>query len=295
MTSTTASPTDLADLAARTTGRVLGPADPGFAGLSTPWNVAAATAPVAVVEVAGAGDVAAALRFAGTHGLDVAVQLTGHGAVPRDRPTLLLQTGRLDELAISADGRARVGAGVRWRAVLDAAGPLGWAAAAGSAPDVGVVGYLTGGGLSPIGRSVGYASDLVTAFDVVTGDGEVRRATATENPALFWGLRGGKGALGVVTAVEFDLLPLREILGGCLYFDGADATRVAHAWPRGCPSRRPPRWRSCACPRCRPCRRRSPAARPWPSGSPGPATRGPAGGSSRRCRRSPRWSWAGSR
>jgi FAD/FMN-containing dehydrogenase len=162
--------------------------------------------------------------------MDVAVQLTGHGAVARERPTLLVQTGRLDELTVHPDGRARVGAGVRWQAVLDAAGPLGWGALAGSAPDVGVVGYLTGGGLSPIGRGFGYASDLVTAFDVVTGDGEVRRASATENPALFWGLRGGKGALGIVTAVEFDLVPVPEFLGGCLYFDGADAERVAHAW-----------------------------------------------------------------
>ncbi len=74
------------------------------------------------------------------------------------------------------------------------------------------------------------SADYVTAFDVVTGDGVLRRATATENPALFWGLRGGKGTLGIVTAVEFDLVPLAEILGGCLFFDGADTAAVMHAW-----------------------------------------------------------------
>ena len=65
---------------------------------------------------------------------------------------------------------------------------------------------------------------------MVTGDGELRRTTATENPDLFWGLRGGKGALGIVTAVELALLPIAEIFGGALYFDGAQASTVAHAW-----------------------------------------------------------------
>jgi FAD/FMN-containing dehydrogenase len=231
MTTILAAPT--AQLAAKVSGRVLGPQDDGYAALATPWNVArisaGPSAPVAVVEVADAADVQAAVRFAATFGIEVAVQLTGHGATRFTRPTLLVQTGRLDELTITG-GSARVGAGVRWKQVLEAAVPLGFAGLAGSAPDVGVVGYLTGGGMSPVGRSYGYGSDHVTAFDVVTGDGELRRATATENPALFWGLRGGKGALGIVTAVEFDLVAPAWILGGCLYFDGADAAAVVHAW-----------------------------------------------------------------
>ena len=67
-----------------------------------------------------------------------------------------------------------------------------------------------------------------------TGDGQLRRATAESEPDLFWALRGGKGALGIVTAIEFDLLPLPRIYAGALYFDGADAARVAHAWARWC-------------------------------------------------------------
>ena len=66
----------------------------------------------------------------------------------------------------------------------------------------------------------------------MTGDGVVRRATAQENPALFWALRGGKGALGIVTAVEFDLMPFAEIYAGALYFDGSQAAAVLHAWRR---------------------------------------------------------------
>ncbi|MEX5708135.1 FAD-binding protein [Parafrankia sp. FMc6] len=221
----------LADLAGKISGDVLLPGTAAYAAAATPWNVAVAVSPVAVVAVADATDVVTAVRFADAHDLDVIVQSTGHGALAHTRPSLLVHTGRLDEVTIDpATRRARVGAGVRWQRVLDAAAEHGLGTLAGSSPHVGVVGYLTGGGLSPVARTFGFGSDLVTAFDVVTGDGAPRRATATENAALFWALRGGKGALGVVTAVEFELLDVDRIYGGCLYFDGADADRVLSAW-----------------------------------------------------------------
>jgi hypothetical protein len=219
----------------RMTGRLLVPEDGDYAALATPWNLAVSSAPVAVAEVVDAHDVAAVVRFAAQYGLDAAVRCTGHGATDLERPTLLVHTGLLDEVTIEAStpdtgARARVGAGVRWQTVLDAAGAQGLAAPAGAATDVGVVGYLTGGGLGPVARTLGYSSDHVTAFELVTGDGERRRATATENTPLFWGLRGGKGALGIVTAVELALLPIAEIYGGCLLFDGSDAAVVARTW-----------------------------------------------------------------
>ena len=96
---------------------------------------------------------------------------------------------------------------------------------AGSSPDVGVVGYLTGGGLGPVARTHGLASDTVRAFEVVTGDGVARRVTATNHPELFWGLRGGKGTLGIVTAVEIDLVEQAELYAGALWFAAADALR----------------------------------------------------------------------
>jgi FAD/FMN-containing dehydrogenase len=220
----------LDDLAADLAGRLVRPTDADYAALSTPWNVAVSSAPAAVVEAADAADVVAAVRFAARAGLQVDVRATGHGAAPVGASTLLVHTAGLDELTVHPDGWARVGAGVRWSDVLAAAAPHGLAPLCGSAPGVGVVGYLTGGGLGPVARTFGLSSDHVRAFDVVTGDGRLRRATRTENPALFWGLCGGKGALGVVTAVEFDLPRVSEILGGCLYFDGVDAAAVLHTW-----------------------------------------------------------------
>ncbi|WP_375492098.1 FAD-binding oxidoreductase [uncultured Jatrophihabitans sp.] len=223
-------------LAAQLTGALHLPGDARYTELATPWNVAVANTPVAVVEAGSPADVAAALRFAGAHQLQVSVQATGHGAVAHHRPTLQISTRALRELTISPTGAVRAGAGLQWSDVIEAAAPLGYAGLAGSAPGVGVVGFLTGGGIGPVARTYGVSSDYVTAFDVVTGDGELRRATATENPALFWGLRGGKGALGFVTAVEFDLVPLTELFGGCLYFDGADAAPVLHAWREWTPT-----------------------------------------------------------
>jgi FAD/FMN-containing dehydrogenase len=207
------------------------PGDPGYA-LATPWNVAIPMTPAAVVAVTSAQDVAATVRFANEQGLRIAVQRTGHGALPLEADdVLLIHTARLDELTIDPiAGRARVGAGILWAQLLEAAAPHGLAPLVGSAPGVSVVGLLTGGGIGPLVRTYGLSADSVLAFDVVTGDGQLRRATPTENPDLFWGLRGGKATLGIVTAVELELPRLASLEGGALYFDGADAPAVLHRW-----------------------------------------------------------------
>lgn len=226
--------TPLAQLRRRLTGALAVPGDELYTRLATPWNVAVPTSPAAVVEARDAQDVVEAVRFAASAGLAVAVQATGHGIADGLDGVLLVHTGRLDQCVVHQDGWARVGAGVRWQQVLDAAAPHGLAPLCGSAPDVGVVGYTTGGGIGPMARTHGAASDRVRAFEVVTGDGELRRVTAEQQPDLFWALRGGKGAVGIVTAMEFDLLRQPTVYAGALYFDGADAASVLHTWRRWC-------------------------------------------------------------
>jgi FAD/FMN-containing dehydrogenase len=185
--------------------------------------------PAAVVEARDGRDVAEAVRFAAAAGLPVAVQATGHGNPGDLDGALLVHTGRLDELAVHPDGGwARVGAGVLWQPVLDAAAPYGLAGLAGSAPLVGVVGYTTGGGIGPVARTYGYASDRVRAVELVTGDGELRRIEPGHE--LFAAVRGGKGAVGIVTAMEFDLVEQREVYGGAVWFDGAAAADLLGAW-----------------------------------------------------------------
>jgi hypothetical protein len=223
--------TDRAELAAALAGALYLPGDPAYDAAVMPWNVAVPVRPAAVVVAADALDVAAAMRYAAGHGLRVAVQCTGHGAVPGiDEGVLLVSTAGLNVVEVRPDGSARVGAGARWQQVVDASVPHGYAPLNGSSLDVGVVGYTTGGGVGPMARTFGLASDQVTAFDVVTADGTLRRATPSENEDLFWGLRGGKGCLGIVTAVEFTLVPVVSLYGGAVWFDGADAPAVLNAW-----------------------------------------------------------------
>jgi FAD/FMN-containing dehydrogenase len=220
---------DLAALA----GSVAVPGDPAYQDLVAPWNSAVPSRPIAAVEVADAGEVARVVRYAAAHGIRVAVQCTGHGAADVLDEAILVVTRRLDELTVHAEERwVRVGAGVTWQPVLDALAPFGLAALAGSSPGVGVVGYTTGGGFGPLARTHGAAAHRVRAFDVVTGDGQIRRATAEEHPDLFWALRGGKGALGIVTALEMDALPIPDLYAGALYADGAHAPDLVEAWVR---------------------------------------------------------------
>ncbi|MDX1888660.1 FAD-binding oxidoreductase [Mycolicibacterium sp. 050158] len=198
-----------------------------------PWNVAVPVCPAAVVFASTASDVAAVMRFAGERGMRVVVQATGHGAVPTGADAILVLTTGMTGCVVDPVTRtARVGAGVRWQTVLDAATPHGLAPLCGSAPGVGVVGYLTGGGIGPLVRTVGLSADHVRAFELVTGAGEVLWVTPDDHADLFWGVRGGKSLLGIVTTVEIDLLPIAEFYGGALYFDGAQAGVVMREWQR---------------------------------------------------------------
>lgn len=229
---TTARPFDRADIAvlrAAVRGAVHRPTDGDYPVRG--FNVAVPCQPWAVVDVADAADVSAVVSFAADNAMTVAVHATGHGAVPVDGQSILVRTAALDTVEVDPSARtARVGAGVVWQRVIDAAAPHGLAPLCGSAPGVGVAGFLTGGGIGPLVRTAGASSDWVRSFQVVTGDGEIATATAEQNADLFWGLRGGKATLGLVTEVELDLLPIDQVYGGAVYFDGADADRVLHAW-----------------------------------------------------------------
>lgn len=233
--SSPAAPADLDALRQLVAGPVAEAGQLGYE-LATPWNVAVTCRPRAVVVAADAQDVARTVRYAAGHGLRVAVQRTGHGTLPLDADdVLLVHTGRLDGCRVDVEGRtATVGAGAIWQDVIDAAAPHGLAPLVGAAPGVGVAGFLTGGGLGPLARTFGVSSDQVRGFEVVTGQGDLLRATPGQHAELFWGLRGGKASLGIVTEVELDLLPLTTVHGGALYFAAEDAAAVLRAWSTWC-------------------------------------------------------------
>jgi hypothetical protein len=183
-----------------------------------------------IVVAAAPEDVAAAVRYAVSEGLPVAVQATGHGpSVPADG-AVLINTRRMTGLEVDPAATARIGAGVKGGTLLKETAPHGLAPLVGSTPEVGFVGYLTSGGLPMLGRRHGFAADHVRALELVTADGRLRRATAEEHPDLFWAVRGGKGNFGVVTSVEIDLMPVTRLYGGGLFFPGSATREVLGAW-----------------------------------------------------------------
>src|SRR5262245_1639454 len=203
-------PVSLGDLVASIRGRIVTPGDLGWDAARQAWNLAVDQQPALVALPLDSDDVRAIVQHARGHSLGIAPQGTGHaaGALGSLADTILLSTRHMRGVEIDATRRvARVQAGTLWHEVTEATSPFGLYPLSGSSPDVGVVGYTLGGGLSWLARQHGLASNHVTAIEVVTPDGEIRRATPSDEAELFWALRGGGGSFGVVTALEFALFP----------------------------------------------------------------------------------------
>lgn len=198
------------------------------------WNLAVDQRPAKVARPGNADEVAAVVRYARDNGLRVAVQAAGHGAGPLagvGEDTLLLKTGRMTGAEIDAGNRrARVGAGTKWQDVSALASPQGFAGLSGSSAEVGVVGYMLGGGHGWLARKHGLGCNSVIGAEVVTADGELLRADHENEPDLFWALRGGGGNFGVVTALEFELYPVPELYAGMLMWPWERSADVLHAW-----------------------------------------------------------------
>ncbi|WP_308797359.1 FAD-binding oxidoreductase [Agromyces silvae] len=225
----------LARLATELDGRLVTPADDGWDLARAAWNLVVDQRPAAVVIAASAADVARTIDAARVAGLAVAPQATGHNAGPLAdgglEDVILLRTHELRGVEIDADARvARVEAGAQWGDVVAAAAPHGLTALAGSSHDVGVVGYTLGGGLSWLARSHGIAANHVIAAEVVTADGRARRIDAEHDEELFWAIRGGGGDFAVVTALEFRLYPVGDVVAGTLFFPLERTEEVLQAW-----------------------------------------------------------------
>ncbi len=227
----TAALSDIQSLARSVNGQVMTPADPGFEEELSPFNQVACHEPEILVAVEDADDVAAAVRWAADHRMPVAVQATGHGAIVSYDRGMLISTKHMQSLTLDPVARTvRVGAGVRWRQVIEAAEPHGLVPLNGSSSDVGAVGYTLGGGLPILGRTFGFASSYLRAADIVTADGQLHRVSAQNDPDVFFALRGGKPSVGIVTSMTIGLVPLPAFYGGCAFFDGDHADRLFHAF-----------------------------------------------------------------
>ena len=208
----------VAALEAGIDGEVLRPDDAGFEAARSVWNARFDHRPDLVVRCACARDVVAAVNLARDEGLALAVKGGGHGYAGHAVADggLLVDLGRMR--AVSVDPRTRTAAaqaGARWADVDAATQAHGLATPGGTVSSVGIAGFTLGGGQGWLSRKHGLAADNLLAAEVVTAAGEVVRASAGENPDLYWALRGGGGNFGIATRLEYALHEVGpEVLAG---------------------------------------------------------------------------------
>jgi FAD/FMN-containing dehydrogenase len=215
-------------------GTLIGQGDEAYDAHRAVWNAMVDRRPALIARCASATDVAAAIRYARQRDLEIGVKCGGHNvlglAVPQDG--LMVDLTPMDHVRVDPDAhRAEVGGGALLRFLDRAAQAHGLATTAGNVSHTGVGGLTLGGGMGWLARQAGLACDNVTAYTVVTADGETIRATATDHADLFWGLRGGGGNFGVVTEFEFRLHPVAgHTLVVELAFEMADAFEPMRRW-----------------------------------------------------------------
>ena len=225
---------EVAALRGHLRGPVIALGDPGYEEVRRIWNGAIRKRPALFARCAGAADVVTALRFARDRGLEVAVRSGGHSVAG----TALSDGGLVIDLqpmrAVRVDPARRTllaQPGLRLADVDHETQAFGLALPAGINSETGLAGLTLGGGIGWLMREHGLTIDHLRSADVVTADGEVLRASAEENPDLFWALRGGGGNFGVVTAFELDLVPLGpEVYGGVVLYPAERAREVLRAY-----------------------------------------------------------------
>ena len=207
------------ELGRRLAGRLLLPGEDGYDDARTIWNRSIDRRPALIARCAGAADVVAAVRFAREHDLVISVRGGGHnvtGHAVCEGGLMIDLSGMKDARVDGARARLTAGPGLTWGELDTATQRHGLATTGGIISSTGVAGLTLGGGHGWLMRRHGLACDNLTAVELVTADGTVRRASAEENPELFWGVRGGGGNFGVVTSFEFRLHPLGTVLAGLL-------------------------------------------------------------------------------
>jgi FAD/FMN-containing dehydrogenase len=173
--------------------------------------------------------VRAAVRFARTHDVLTSVRGGGH-SIPGHSVCeggLMIDLSLMKGVRVDAEHAvARAQPGVKWGEFDRETARADLATPGGYVSSTGIAGLTLGGGIGWLSRLHGLTCDNLLAADVVTADGELVRASADENPELFWGLRGGGGNFGIVTSFEYRLHPLSTVLGGALVYDGRRTEEV---------------------------------------------------------------------
>jgi FAD/FMN-containing dehydrogenase len=223
-------------LRGRLRGPVCLPGEPGYEQARTLWNAMINRHPALVVRAVGAADVIQTVGFAREHGLSLAVRGGGHNiaGLAVCEGGLLLDLSTMKSVRVDPEGRtARVEPGVTLGDFDREAQTFGLATPLGINSTTGVGGLTLGGGFGWLSRKYGLAIDNLLSADVVSADGRLLKASARENPELFWAIRGGGGNFGVVTSFEFRLHPVGpEVIAGLIVHPLSQAKSLFEGYRR---------------------------------------------------------------
>jgi FAD/FMN-containing dehydrogenase len=216
-------------------GSLISRDDPGYEEARALWNAMIEKKPALIARCTTAGDVERSLGFARSHGLLFSVRGAGHNIAGSGlcEGGLTIDLSRMRSVDVDTDSRtARVEPGATLGDVDAATLPHGLAVPVGINSTTGIAGLTLGGGFGWLSRKYGLTIDSLRSADVITADGRRLTASESENPDLFWGLRGGGGNFGVVTSFEFDLREAGpELLCGLIVHPGSDGRGALEAYP----------------------------------------------------------------
>lgn len=224
----------LEQLSSQISGPLLTAGDEGWDEATLIWNALITKTPALVIQPTSPQDVAAAVRFAADHGIQLSVKGGGHniaGTALADGG-LTLDMSRMGDVTVDPTARlAYVGPGCLLKDVDRATQKHGLATVLGFVSETGVAGLTLGGGFGYLARRFGWASDNLEEVEIVTADGKVRTASRTENPDLFWAVRGGGGNFGIVTRFTFRLHEVGPaVTGGLIAWSADRADEVLAAY-----------------------------------------------------------------
>ncbi|MFB3739777.1 MAG: FAD-binding oxidoreductase, partial [Candidatus Velamenicoccus archaeovorus] len=196
---------DLSELRTSVSGDVLGPEDPGYDETRRVHNGLIDKHPMAIARCRSAADVAAAIGFGRTRGLEISVRGGGHNVAGRavTEGGLMIDLSTMKSIDVDPDARTvRAGGGVLWSEFNEATHAHGLATTGGIISTTGIAGLTLGGGWGWLMPKLGLAVDNLIGAELVTADGHVRSVDADGEPDLFWAIRGGGGNFGVAASLS---------------------------------------------------------------------------------------------
>ena len=209
-------------------GQVIGPADSAYEEARRVWNAMIDKRPAVVVRPRGTADVIITLKFALEHQLPLAVRGGAHNVSGKATcdDGLVIDFSSMKGIRVDPAARTvRAEPGLKWFEFDRETQAFGLATTGGTVGDTGIAGLTLGGGFGWLGGKHGMTVDNLLSADVVLASGELVRASASENPDLFWAIRGGGGNFGIATSFEYQLHPIGPMVVGGMVVHPFSAAR----------------------------------------------------------------------